>query len=299
MIKAGIAGAVSPRSGELIRILVHHPEVELSALFAPLHVGKRVDYLHHGLIGETELKFTDRLDIRSLDVVFIDDCPEAASIIAAVEEAGVDAPRVIDMTGQTKGRDKFVCGVSEIYRKSMVRGATCVYIPSAVAVVALVALYPFAANLMLNASLKLDVEAPKDIDADGCGELVAEKLSLMQHSFAGGVEVTLSESSSSRGLRLRTRIASTMPTAEIVPLYESIYDDHRFTFISNRKLHLCEVEGTEKCLICVSQSEPGIIEIEAIADCRLRGGAGEAVHTMNLLFALHEKTGLDFKASTF
>ena len=299
MIKAGIAGAASQRSGELIRILVNHPEVEIRTLYAPERTGESVDSVHHGLIGETDMKFSDRLDIGGLDVVFIDDCTEADSILAAIDSAGEKAPRAVDMTGRAAGREGYVCGVSELFRKSMVRGATRAYVPSAAAVVALVALYPLAANLMLSAPLAISVSAPASADLTGCGEEVAGILSSVQQSFTGGVEVTAGEPEPGRGLRLRARIASAMQPADIAALYEAIYDDHRFTFLSQLPLHIREVEGTEKCLLHISKPDPGSIEIDAIADGCLRGGAGDAVHAMNLLFALHEKTGLAFKASNF
>ena len=60
-----------------------------------------------------------------------------------------------------------------------------------------------------------------------------------------------------------------------------------------------EVAGTDKCVISVGIPADGAVTLDVAADCRLRGGAGEAVHVMNLMCGLHERTGLALKAIDF
>jgi N-acetyl-gamma-glutamyl-phosphate reductase len=82
-------------------------------------------------------------------------------------------------------------------------------------------------------------------------------------------------------------------------LYDEVYDDHNFTILTSRVLDYKEVEGTNKCLLTLLKETPDTLTINCIIDARLRGGAGEAVHDLNLMFGLHECVGLTFKASVF
>ena len=81
----------------------------------------------------------------------------------------------------------------------------------------------------------------------------------------------------------------------MIELYD-IYDDHNFTFITTTRVGVSEVAGTNKCIVGVMRPEEGKARLMVAADCRLRGASGEAIHIMNLLFGLHEKTGLALKA---
>ena len=113
------------------------------------------------------------------------------------------------------------------------------------------------------------------------------------------MDIKVSESASDRVIRVRSTLPIGLSLDEVDRIYEGIYDDHNFTFVLHRRVEDKEVEGTNKCLVQVSKPSDGELAIEAVADGRLRGGAGEALHLMNLLLGLHEKTGLELKASVF
>ena len=85
---------------------------------------------------------------------------------------------------------------------------------------------------------------------------------------------------------------------EIKKLYEDYYDDHNFTFISDRMPNLKDVVNTNKCILYLTK-EDGKLLIVSVIDNLLKGASGQAVHNMNLLFGLHEKVGLELKASAF
>lgn len=298
MIKAGITGAASREAGELIRILVSHPEVEIVSLVAPDQLGHDAVSVHHGLIGESLPCFTDRFDPSAVDVLFV--CSDES--FPLVEAYGVvDSPslRVIDLTGLSRGHAGYVCGVSELFRKPMVRGAMKAYIPSAPAVVGMVSLFPLAANLVLNDSLKMEFWNPAGIETSFSTEEINQTLCSVQQSFSGISGVRFNNSDCQRGIRLDAILETSIELRDIIGFYDRIYDDHNFTYLSARRLDLKEAEGTDKCLITLSKPKPGILRVEAVADARLRGGAGDAVHAMNLLFGLHERTGLVLKASAY
>ena len=71
MINVGIIGGDTEAAGELIRILLNHPDVILQAVSAPTLAGMRLDRYHRGLIGDTDLCFTKDLDGVKLNCVFL------------------------------------------------------------------------------------------------------------------------------------------------------------------------------------------------------------------------------------
>ena len=89
-----------------------------------------------------------------------------------------------------------------------------------------------------------------------------------------------------------------MALDEIVKLYEDYYNDHNFTYVINRMPDLKDVVNTNKCLLYLTK-EDGKLLIVSVIDNLLKGASGQAVHNMNLLIGLHERTGLNLKASAF
>lgn len=303
MIRVCISGAASRVAGELIRILVNHPDVELAAAYAPGHTGERVTSIHHGLIGETDLQLRDTPPLPSaVDALVICEPSEYAADIA-LNLAKYPDLRVIDISG-CYGRDarsEMALGISEINRKTLVRGATRAYVPGAAVVEALIALYPFAASLLLGDDIAVSLSGRYDgnPEADGCQ--AAAVLATVQNSFDSKVVFAPSAdcAAAGRGLRLGITFPTTLLPQDIRSLYDGIYDDHHFTFLSPHRLEMREVEGTHKCLIYIDKPDAATVRLDVIADAVVRGGAGDAVHVLNLLFGLHERTGLALKASEF
>ena len=92
----------------------------------------------------------------------------------------------------------------------------------------------------------------------------------------------------------------TIKQAEICELvYEDYYDDHNMTYILRDRKDYKEVEGSDKCIVSLIDKSNGQLVIDTIADARLRGGAGDATHVMNLFCGLHEKVGLTLKVNNF
>lgn len=298
MIKIGIAGAGSPVAGELIRILTLHPEIEITEACEPALRGRKLASVHRGLIGETELSFTDNIRPDELDVIFICERTPQADIIVQ-RRAEFPELKIIDLTG-TCAEPDFECGLSEINRKPLVRGARCSTLLSPVASAALVALYPLAANLLLGAPIEIKASLPDGMDAGNAAAEIERELRKVQNSFNSTVTVTARPGESPRGLRIAADIPTSMTVEDLLRLYEGIYDDHNFTFmVSEQQLQAAEAEGTQRCLISVTRRDAGSVHIEAVADARMRGGAGDAVHVMNLLFGLYERTGLAFKTCIY
>lgn len=299
MIKVGILGADSPIAGEIIRILIHHPDVDIRSLYAPASMGKPVDIVHHGLIGEKPLSFSDTIDPGKLDFLFIlDDNTNLSSL--------PDNLKWIDMSGHSWSSmsESTVYGLSEAFRKPLVRGARHAFLPNPVASVSLISLNPVALNLLLGGDLKIDIELPDGFESEEIPGLLKEAeeellavIPLIQNSFNGKINLTVKKhSGSTRAMKVGIVYRCLMDIADIARLYNNVYDDHNFSFLVDRPVSAKEVEGTNKCILRLTRPDSDSVRIESIVDPTMRGGAGEAVHIMNLLCGLYEKTGLALKS---
>ncbi len=306
MIKVGIAGADTAMAGELIRILINHPDVELVSAFAPGKVGRKVASVHHGLAGECDLDFSPDINPQMLDVIFIDAHSDVADRFRMNTDRWPDL-RIIDMS-HCPSLDfdalQMAYGLPEINRKELVRGCKRAVVPRSVATAAIIGLYPLARHLLLKGDITVDYACPADIDTEEKINMVREEILYVlrktQNSFNGDLNLRrLDEVVSDRGLKIVIDIPCTLDISEVFKIFDDCYDDHNFTFMVANSMPGHEVEGTQKTLVTLQKLDPSRLTVTVVADCRMRGGAGDAVHVMNLLFGLHERTGLYLKAHKF
>ncbi len=306
MIRVGIAGADTAMAGELIRILINHPDVELTSAFAPGKVGRKVASVHHGLAGECDLEFSPDINPAKLDAIFIDAHSDVADRFRMNTDRWPEL-RIIDMSHcpslDFEALDMSY-GLPEINRKELVRGCRRAVVPRSVAAAAIIGLYPLARHLLLRGDVTVEYACPKDIDtaekADMARQEIRHVLSKTQNSFNGDIIMKhLDEDVSERGLKVVIEIPCTLDTNEVFKIFHDCYDDHSFTFMVTNSMPGYEVEGTQKTLVTLQKQTPDRLMVTVVADCRMRGGAGDAVHIMNLLFGLHERTGLYLKTHKF
>lgn len=303
MIKIGISGGETPRAGELIRLLVNHPDVKISTIVANKMSGCAVTSVHHGLIGECALDFDAQLITDKLQVLFVAaDAQDARSEIPSPQDNAELC--VIDMTAdfnRARQQDSLIVyGVPEINRKALVRGAKRAIVPSPLESVLAVALQPLAMRSMIPDSLEIQIEAAAEIIHElpsNLDSLIAELKNLGNNQFK--LKTDFEPRDLGRVIRISTQLALPVPLDNIIDMYEELYEDHNLTFIVGDEPAPAEVEGTDKCIIYLDKTAEGKLHLQAIADARMRGGAGDAVHIMNLLMGLYEKTGLNCKASQY
>lgn len=306
MIRVGIAGADTAMAGELIRILVNHPDVEMVSAFAPGKVGRKVASVHHGLAGECDLEFSPDINPQKLDVIFIDAHSDVADRFRMNTDRWPEL-RIIDMS-HCPSLDfealEMAYGLPEINRKELVRGCKRAVVPRSVAAAAIIGLYPLARHLLLKGDITVGYACPADIDTEEKTGMVRQEilhvLRKTQNSFDGDIIMRhLDEDVSDRGLKVNIELPCSLEINELFKIYDHCYDDHNFTYMLSSTVPGYEVEGTQKTLVTLQKLTEGNLTITVVADSRMRGGAGDAVHIMNLLFGLHERTGLYLKAHKF
>lgn len=306
MIRVGIAGADTAMAGELIRILINHPDVEICSAFAPGKVGRKVASVHHGLAGECDLDFSPDINPAKLDVIFIDAHSDVADRFRMNTDRWPDL-RIIDMSHcpslDFEALD-MAYGLPEINRKELVRGCKRAVVPRSVAAAAIIGLYPLARHLLLKGNVTVAYTCPNDIDTEEKSDMARQEISHVLHktqnSFNGEIVLNrLNEEVSERGLKVVVDVPCSLDINEVFRLYDDCYGDHNFTFMVSNSMPGYEVEGTQKTLVTLQKLSSDRLTVTVVADCRMRGGAGDAVHIMNLLFGLHERTGLYLKAHKF
>ena len=301
MIKIGITGGASPVAGELIRILINHPDVRICQIYADGLAGRDINSVHHGLIGECALKFDGEINPDKLDVLFVADKTNVST--PTVDE--YPELYVIDMTADfqaARQQDSLVVyGVPEVNRKALVRGARRAVIPPAEEILICVALLPLALRSMLPSEVTIDLQATDELTNDARVQYanVSNAFKLCGNEPAPRFVINCQPADSERTMRITTKLNLDLPLDNIVDMYEEIFDDHNLTYVVGESVPDKEVEGTDKCIITLDKTSDGLLMVQAVADARLRGGAGDAIHVMNLLKGLYEKTGLALRASTF
>lgn len=306
MIKVGIVGAETKLAGEIIRILINHPETDLTYLYSPLLIGRSVSSYHHGLIGEDNFTFTDKINLEDLDYLILLQTDEVAKEIIknSKDHEGLKMATLDKYNYILPDNEDWERGLSEINRKALVRGASFAEIPSPIIAPALIALYPLALFMLLNSNIEVEEFVPEDISLEYDENKEARKIeSFLQNkqpSFKGKVSVKIrTDHATERSSHMRIRLETPVTLEEIEKIYDQIYDDHNFTFLTRSESSINEVEGTQKVVIYLKKSDSEKLEIDIFSDARMRGGAGDIVHVMNLFFGLHEKTGLQLKSSKY
>ena len=323
MIKAGIIGGAGYTAGELIRLLINHPDVELRWVNSSSNAGNKVSDVHQGLVGETDLKFTTQTPLDDIDVLFC--CTPHGESRKFIDSHSIPEDlRIIDLSADFRNNDgthDFVYGLPELNRRTIVNGARHIANPGCFATCIQLALLPLAKNLLLNSAINVtaitgstgagvkpsptshyswrndNVSVYKPFKHQHLAE-IKQSLTQLQHSFKADINFIPMRGCFSRGILASVYLDCPIDLDVLKELYNSYYNDHNFTFVIDRMPDLKDVVNTNKCLLHLVK-EDGKLLIVSVIDNLLKGASGTAVHNMNLLFGLHERVGLTLKGSAF
>ncbi|MDR2810336.1 MAG: N-acetyl-gamma-glutamyl-phosphate reductase [Tannerellaceae bacterium] len=322
MIRIGIIGGAGYTAGELIRLLINHPDVEPVFVHSTSHAGDKVTDVHGGLFGETDLVFTDNLPLNTIDLLFF--CTAHGDTKKFIETHPLpNNLKVIDLSTdyriQSETHD-FVYGLPELNRRQICKSQH-VANPGCFATCIQLAVLPLAKHLMLNSELHVhaitgstgagvkpgatthfswrsdNVSVYKPFEHQHLEE-IRQSLVQLQHSFRSSINFIPVRGNFARGIFATTYINTKIDLEEIRHIYETYYSDHSFTFLTDRNPDLKQVINTNKCLLYLQKFGDKLLIISMI-DNLLKGASGQAVHNMNILFGLEETVGLHLKPSGF
>ena len=338
MVRVGILGAAGYTGGELIRLLLNHPEVEIVFANSESNAGNKVYDVHEGLLGETELEFTSEMPFDKVDVVFF--CFGHGKSEAFLKEHSIPANvKIIDLAQdfRIKGNHDYVYGLPETHRKEI---AKCQHLanPGCFATCIQLGLLPLAQAGLLTK----DISVNAITGSTGAGQKpgatthfswrnnnfsvyklfthqhlheICQTLNELKPEGAPHVVDTLDEGYEAEGITVDfipyrgdfargifcTEVVTleTSPAAsEIVALYKNFYEQAAFTHYSDKALDLKQVVNTNKALVHVEVFGKKVV-ITSMIDNLLKGAVGQAVQNMNIMFGLDERAGLNLKASAF
>ena len=322
MIKAGIIGGAGYTAGELIRILVNHPTVEIAFVNSTSNAGKDVTAVHGGLFGETELVFTNELPLDGVDVLFL--CSAHGDSRRFLEANSVPAGlKIIDLSTdyrQARPDHDFVYGLPEI-NKEAIQKAFHVANPGCFATAIQLAILPLAAAGLLTD----DVHINAITGSTGAGVKPAEtshfswrnnnisvykafghqhldeieqSVRQLQPGFDKNLNFIPVRGNFARGIFASTYTKCPLSVGEAKALYSEFYKDAAFTFVADKNPDMKQVVNTNKVIIYVEKHGENLLIISMI-DNLLKGASGQAVQNMNLMVGIDEKAGLNLKSTGF
>jgi len=324
-IKAGVIGGAGYTGGELLRILVNHPEVEIAFVHSKSHAGNYLYEVHTDLFGDTDLKFTGELST-SVDVLFL--CVGHGDAKKFLDANPIpDNIKIIDLSqdfrlSQTSnlGSKTFVYGLPELKRDA-IKSAQNIANPGCFATCIQLGLLPLAKAGKLNA----EVHVSATTGSTGAGQSlsptshftwrndnlsvykvfghqhlneIGESLKQLQPAFAQPISFVPYRGDFTRGIFASIYMDSDLTEAEALKLYEDFYAGHPFTHVTDRNIDLKQVVNTNKVFLQVKKYDNKLFIISML-DNLLKGASGQAVQNMNLLFGLDERAGLRLKATGF
>ncbi|MCA5006558.1 N-acetyl-gamma-glutamyl-phosphate reductase [Sphingobacterium bovistauri] len=336
-IRVGIVGSAGYTGGELLRVLIFHPEVEIVFANSASNAGNKLYAVHNDLFGDTELEFSS--DFHSnIDVLFL--CVGHGDARKFLEANQIDpSVKIIDLSQDYRLRantkyqgQNFVYGLPELNREA-IKSAQYIANPGCFATNLQLALLPLASKRLLPAQIHINattgstgagqkptatshfswrnnnLSAYKSFEHQHLQE-ISESLDQLQDGFLPESEKSLLERAAekinfvpqrgdfTRGIFSSIYVESELSEEEAYDLYNSYYASHPFTSVSKVNIDLKQVVNTNKSIIHLEKHGNKLLILNA-TDNLLKGASGQAVQNMNLMFGLEERSGLNLKSVGF
>lgn len=320
MIRTGIIGGAGYTAGELIRLLVNHPEAEIVFVNSQSNAGNPLTYVHEGLVGDTDMKFTDSCELYSIDCLFL--CSGHGESSRFWESHEIPAGlKIIDLAQDYRDESNgYVYGLPEI-NFSRIAASDRVANPGCYATAIQLALLPLASAGLLQS----DVHINGITGSTGAGvkptfsthfswrnsNMSVYKVFEHQHlleinrtlrklmpDMKSTLEFIPMRGDFARGIFATLTIKCDESIENLNRLYSDFYKDAPFVHLSPKSLDLKQVVNTNKCLLWLEKHDDSLVILSAI-DNLLKGASGQALQNMNIMFGLDQTSGLRLKASAF
>ena len=323
-IKVGIVGGSGYTGGELIRLLINHPNVDITFINSKTYTGKKVVDIHKDLIGELEIKFIGK--IKDCDVLFL--CLGHNKSEEFLRKTSINRKtKIIDLSqdyrtgksfiGNDEKRD-FIYGLPELY-KNEIKTAKNISNPGCFATAIEISLIPSIEKKYIHG----EVHTNAITGSTGAGVVPSKtthfswrnnnvsNYNVFNHRHLNEIYLHLNQicnevkinfipvrGNFSRGIFCTSYFKSDVTVEEINEVYKIYYKNHPFVHISENEISLKEVINTNKCILHVSKVNDKIL-ITSIIDNLIKGASGQAIQNMNLISGFEEMTGLKLKSSIF
>lgn len=321
-IKVGVIGGAGYTAGELLRILVNHPNVDIVFVNSSSNAGNPVTDVHSGLVGETDLIFTSELPFGEVDALFL--CSAHGDSKKFMDEnPAASKLKIIDLS--TDYREKrtdhdFVYGLPEMNR-SEIEKAQHIANPGCFATCIQLALLPLAAAGLLTDEVHVNaitgstgagvkpsstshfswrnnnISIYKAFDHQHLME-IGQSMRQLQTDFNKAVNFIPVRGNFARGIYATSYINCPLSLDEAKKLYKEYYQDAAFTFVVDKNPDMKQVVNTNKAIVYLEKHGDKLLIVSMI-DNLLKGASGQAVQNFNLMFGIDEKAGLGLKSIGF
>ena len=320
MIRVGIAGGAGYTAGELIRLLINHPSVELKYIQSESHKGEPIHSVHSDMIY-VDLSFSD-IDFNDIDLLYL--CMGHGNSAKFLAENPVpEGVKIIDLSNDFRLKadaGEFVYGAPELNREQ-IKGCQKVANPGCFATSINLALIPLAAAGILPE----EVNVVGITGSTGAGQKPTHdthfsnrnsnlsNYKVFTHQHLGEIGETLVVAGGSeecdiafvpvrgchtRGIMSDVVVRLDEDLEKITEIYKSYYKDHPFVCVSDKPVYMKQVVNTNYCFLSLQKTGRKLL-ITSVVDNLLKGASGQAVQNMNLMFGLDEMEGLRLKANYF
>ena len=322
MIKVGIIGGAGYTAGELIRLLLNHPEVEIRFVNSTSNAGNKIVSVHAGLYGETDLVFTDELPLDEIDVLFF--CTAHGDTRKFMDSHQIpEGLRLIDLSMDYRLRSDdhdFIYGLPELNRRAICHSMH-VANPGCFATCIQLGLLPLAKHSLIQSDVMVNaitgstgagvkpgatshfswrnnnMSIYKPFQHQHVSE-IKQSLIQLQEDFHSNIDFIPYRGDFTRGIFATLVLKCNLDEEQLYQLYEDYYAEDSFVFMVYENIDLKHVVNTNKCLIHLEKHDDKLLIVSCI-DNLLKGASGTAVHNMNLMFNLEETVGLNLKPSAF
>ena len=321
MVRVGILGAAGYTGGELIRLLINHPQAEIVFANSESNAGNLICDVHEGLMGETDMRFTAEMPFGEVDVVFF--CFGHGKSRAFLQEHTIPSHvRIIDLAQDFRiaGEHDYVYGLPETHRQEI---STCMHLanPGCFATCIQLGLLPALKAGIISG----DIHTNGITGSTGAGQKpgatthfswrndnisiyktfthqhlheINQTIHELQPQYDGQMFFIPQRGCFTRGIFVTSYARCNTPIEEVKAIYEDYYRDAAFTHVVSTSPDMKQVVNTNKALVYVERYADQLLMVSCI-DNLLKGAVGQAAENMNLMFGLPEDTGLRLKASAF
>jgi N-acetyl-gamma-glutamyl-phosphate reductase len=325
MLEVGIIGGAGYTAGELIRLLLNHPETSINFVYSTSNAGNKLHKIHQDLIGATEISFTNKINAE-IDLLFL--CLGHGNSTSFLENNQFSTnTKIIDLSNDFRlladknfDQKEFVYGLPEL-QKEKIKEAQYIANPGCFATALQLAILPLAAHKLLSNDIHINAVT----GATGAGtslsatthftwrdnnfshykafnhqhlDEIYQTINQLDTNFDSQVNFMPNRGNFSRGIFATTYTKFEGNIEEAKKIYEEYYSDAAFTFVSDNDIHMKQVVNTNKCILHLAKHGNKLL-ITSTIDNLLKGASGQAVQNMNLMFGFKETLGLNLKANYF
>ena len=321
--RIGIIGGAGYTGGELIRLLIHHPGIQISFIHSRSNAGNYVHEAHPDLLGETCVRFTGDLS-SDIDVLFL--CVGHGEAKKFLEENTIDERiKIIDLSQDFRlsskskiGGRQFTYGLPELNKES-IKSAKNIANPGCFATAIQLGVLPLA-----KAGILTEVHTTGITGSTGAGQSLSatshfswranniQAYKTLTHQHLTEINQSLQQMGAAapelnfipwrgdftRGIFISSMLTCSSSLEELTTVYKKFYSDAPFTIVSEREIFLKQVVNTNKCVIQLERAGNKLV-IHSAIDNLLKGASGQAVQNMNLMCGFDECAGLNLKPTAF